>query len=133
MSSVDKKIALGSDHVGFQLRHIVGAWLKEQGWDVVDVGTDSEERTDYPIYGYKAAKLVQSGECRFGIVICGTGIGISLAANKVAGIRCVACSDPYSAALSRQHNNTNMLAFGARVVGSDLALMIVKKLPGKHL
>jgi ribose 5-phosphate isomerase B len=126
MSVVNKKIALASDHVGLPLRLIVGDWLRAQGWDVVDVGPQSEERTDYPIYGFQAGRLVQSGECRFGIVICGTGVGISLSVNKLRGIRCVTCSEPYSAMLSRQHNNTNMLAFGSRVVGSDLALMIVK-------
>lgn len=119
------KIAIGCDHVGIELKQRVMEHLKEKGHECVDFGTCSCERTDYPIYGELAAKSVVSGECDRGIVICGTGIGISISANKVKGIRCVVCSEPYSALLSRQHNDTNMLAFGARVVGSDLALMIV--------
>jgi len=90
-----------------------------------DYGTYSEERCNYPEFGYKAAVAVASGECDKGIICCGSGIGISLAANKVKGIRCVVCSEPYSALLSRQHNDTNMLAMGSRVVGSELAKMIV--------
>ena len=100
-------------------------YLKEKGIEVVDFGTNSTERTDYPIYGKAVGEAVASGECDKGILICGTGVGISLAANKVKGIRAVVCSEPYSALLSRQHNDTNVLAFGARVVGLDLALMIV--------
>ena len=119
------KIAIGCDHVGYELKKRVIDHLTEKGHEVVDCGTDSTERTDYPIYGEKAANAVASGECDRGIVICGTGIGISISANKVKGIRCVVCSEPYSALLSRQHNDTNMLAFGSRVVGGDLALMIV--------
>ena len=119
------KIAIGCDHVGFELKGKVIEHLKEKGIEVVDFGTNSTERTDYPIYGKAVAKAVASGECDKGILICGTGIGISLAANKVKGIRAVVCSEPYSALLSRQHNDTNMLAFGSRVVGGDLALMIV--------
>ena len=119
------KIAIGCDHVGYELKKRVIDHLTEKGHEVVDFGTDSTERTDYPIYGEKAANAVASSECDRGIVICGTGIGISISANKVKGIRCVVCSEPYSALLSRQHNDTNMLAFGSRVVGGDLALMIV--------
>lgn len=119
------KIAIGCDHVGYELKKKVIDHLTEKGHEVVDFGTNSTERTDYPIYGEKAANAVASGECDRGIVICGTGIGISISANKVKGIRCVVCSEPYSALLSRQHNDTNMLAFGSRVVGGDLALMIV--------
>ncbi len=119
------KIAIGCDHVGYELKKRVIDHLTEKGHEVIDFGTNSTERTDYPIYGEKAANAVASGECDRGIVICGTGIGISISANKVKGIRCVVCSEPYSALLSRQHNDTNMLAFGSRVVGGDLALMIV--------
>ena len=119
------KIAIGCDHVGYELKKRVIDHLTEKGHEVVDFGTNSTERTDYPIYGEKAANAVASGECDRGIVICGTGIGISISANKVKGIRCVVCSEPYSALLSRQHNDTNMLAFGSCVVGGDLALMIV--------
>ena len=101
-------------------------YLKELGYEVKDFGTYSTERTDYPIYGKKVGEVVASGEYDLGIVICGTGVGISLAANKVPGIRAVVCSEPYSAQLSKMHNNTNILAFGSRVVGPELAKMIVK-------
>jgi ribose 5-phosphate isomerase B len=126
MVSENRTIALSSDHVGVEMRRLVAAWLVEHGWEVRDVGPQTTERTDYPTYGEAAARLVQSGACRFGIIICGTGVGISLAANKVRSIRCVVCSEPYSAQLARRHNDANMLAFGARVIGPDLALMIVQ-------
>ena len=119
------KIVLASDHVGVDLRRAVAAHVAARGFAVEDLGPETTERTDYPLWGEKAARRVQAGEARFGIVICGTGFGISLAANKLKGIRCVDCTEPYTAKLSRQHNNANMLAFGARVVGQDLALMIV--------
>ena len=119
------KIAIGNDHVAVSMKEEVIAHLCEKGYEVVNFGTDSTERTDYPIYGKRVAEAVASGECDFGILICGTGVGISLAANKVHGIRAVVCSEPYSAMLSRQHNNTNILAFGARVIGTATALMIV--------
>ena len=115
------KIAIGSDHVGYELKGKVIAHLKEKGIEVKDFGTNSTERTDYPIYGEAVANAVASKEFDKGILICGTGVGISLAANKVNGIRAVVCSEPYSALLSRQHNDTNILAFGARVVGLDLS------------
>lgn len=119
------KIVMGSDHVALQLKEIIKTHLQEMGHTVMDIGAYTEERTDYPIYGEKAALAVANGEADRGIIICGTGVGISLAANKVNGIRCVTCSEPYSAQLSRLHNDSNMLAFGARVLGSDLAKMIV--------
>ena len=119
------KIGIGCDHVGYELKGKVSEHLRELGYEVVDFGTNSSERTDYPIYGEAVARAVVSGACEKGILICGTGVGISLAANKVHGIRAVVCSEPYSALLSRRHNDTNILAFGARVVGADLALMIV--------
>ncbi len=106
------KIAIGSDHVGYELKGKVIAHLKEKGIEVKDFGTNSTERTDYPIYGEAVANAVASKEFDKGILICGTGVGISLAANKVNGIRAVVCSEPYSALLSRQHNDTNILAFG---------------------
>jgi len=121
-----KKIAIGSDHVGIELKPVIVDYLKELGYEVTDFGTKSNERTDYPIYGKKVGEAVADGEYDLGILICGTGVGISLAANKVKGIRAVVCSEPYSAQLSRQHNNTNILAFGSRVVGAELAKMIVK-------
>lgn len=119
------KLAIGNDHVALELKKIVAAHLKETGHEVIDVGTNSTERFNYPISGYKVARLVADGQAELGILICGTGVGISLAANKVSGIRACVCSEPYTARLSRQHNNSNILAFGARVVGSELALMIV--------
>lgn len=121
------KIAIGSDHVGIELKPIIIDYLKELGHEVEDFGTYSSERTDYPIYGKKVAEEVVSGNFDCGILICGTGVGISIAANKVKGIRAVVCSEPYSAKLSKEHNNTNILAFGSRVVGSELAKMIVKE------
>jgi len=119
------KIAIGSDHVGLELKKEIIDYLVEKGIEVKDFGTDSPERCDYPVYGYKVAMAVSSGEFDKGILICGTGVGMSLAANKVKGIRCVVCSEPYSALLSRKHNDTNILAMGARVVGAELAKMIV--------
>lgn len=119
------KIAIGCDHVGFELKDRIIKHLEEKGIEYRDFGTFSSERTDYPIYGYAVAKAIVSGECDKGILICGTGVGISISANKVPGIRAVVCSEPYSALLSRQHNDTNILAMGARVVGGDLALMIL--------
>lgn len=120
------KIRIGNDHVALEYKKEISEYIKEKyGYEVVNFGTDSAERFDYPISGEAVAKAVVSGEVDKGIVICGTGVGISLAANKVNGIRCVTCSEPYSARLSREHNNTNMLAFGARVVGIELAKMIV--------
>ncbi len=120
-----KRIAIGCDHVGLELKAYVIEHLKSRGITVADFGTDSAERTDYPIFAKAVARAVVSGECDGGILICGTGVGISIAANKVRGIRAVVCSEPYSALLSREHNDTNVLAFGSRVVGKDLALMIV--------
>lgn len=119
------RIGIGNDHVAVELKNVIKAHLEEKGHEVVDFGTNSGERFDYPISGYKVGKAVASGECDLGVLICGTGVGISLAANGVQGVRAVVCSEPYSARLSRQHNNTNIVAFGARVVGSELAKMIV--------
>lgn len=119
-------IALASDHVGLTLKKTIMELLEEKGLTYRDFGTYSQERCDYPVYGSAAAKAVAEGTCERGIVICGTGVGISLSANKIHGIRCVVCSEPYSAKLSRLHNNTNMLALGSRVVGEDLARMIVE-------
>ncbi|WP_439443289.1 ribose 5-phosphate isomerase B [Listeria aquatica] len=119
------KIAIGSDHVGFELKQTIKAYLEELGYQPTDFGPFETSRTDYPIYGEKVAKEVASGQYPAGILICGTGVGISIAASKVAGIRAVVCSEPYSAKLSKEHNNTNILAFGSRVVGEDLAKMIV--------
>ena len=104
----------------------ITAYLQSLGHEVINFGTDSSERCDYPVYGEKVARAVANGEVDRGITICGTGVGVSLAANRVNGVRAVVCSEPYSAALSRQHNNTNVLSFGARVIGVELAKLIVK-------
>lgn len=119
------KIAIGNDHVAVTMKNHIKEYLEAKGYDIVNFGTDSCERCDYPVYAKKVADVVASGECDLGILICGTGIGISLAANKVKGIRAAVCSEPYSARLTRQHNNANIIAFGARVVGESVAEMIV--------
>jgi len=119
------KIAIGNDHTALEMKLEIKAYLESKGHEIINMGTDSGESSDYPVYGEKAALAVTSGEADLGIVICGTGVGISIAANKVRGIRAVVCSEPYSAMLSRQHNDSNMLAFGARVVGPEMAKMIV--------
>ena len=119
------KIAIANDHTAVEMKQHIKKYLEDKGYEVLNLGTDSTERTDYPIYGKKAADKVASGECEFGVLICGTGIGISLAANKVHGIRAAVCSEPYSARLTRQHNNANIIAFGAKVVGEAMAEMIV--------
>lgn len=119
------KIGIGNDHTAVEYKNVISEHLKEKGYEVVNYGTDSTERFNYPVSGYKVGKAVASGEVDLGIIICGTGVGISLAANKVKGVRAVVCSEPYTAVLSKQHNNTNILAFGARVIGIELAKMIV--------
>ena len=119
------KISLGCDHGGYALKEHIKAYLESKGHEVVDCGTYSTDSCDYPIFGEAAARKVQSGECERGIVICTTGIGISIAANKVRGIRCALLSDVMSARLTREHNDTNMMAIGAGVTGEMLALEIV--------
>lgn len=121
------KIAIASDHTGVELKSEIIKYLKELGHEVSDFGTNSVESIDYPIYGKKVAEEISKENYDGGVLICGTGIGISLAANKIKGIRAAVCSEPYSAKLSKQHNNSNIIAFGARVVGVDLAKMIVKE------
>lgn len=118
-------IALASDHIGIELKRVIMAYLDEMKIAYRDYGTFDANRCNYPEYAFLAANAVAGGECEKGIIFCGTGVGISIAANKVKGIRCVVCSEPYSAYFSRLHNDTNMLALGSRVVGSDLAKMIV--------
>ena len=119
-------LALGCDHGGYELMQEVKKHLENRGIAYHDFGCSSTESVDYPIYGKKVAEAVARGEFEKGILICGTGIGISIAANKVKGIRACVCSEPYTAKLSRMHNNSNVLAFGARVVGSELAKMITE-------
>ena len=118
------QIAIGCDHIGFELKTHIIEHLQSKGYGIKDFGTHSTERTDYPLFAKAVADAVTKGECEKGILVCGTGVGISIAANKVKGVRAVVCSEPYSALLSRAHNDTNILALGARVVGRDLALMI---------
>ena len=120
------KIAIGCDHGGYLLKQDILIWLEEHEIDYEDFGCYSTESVDYPIYGEKVARSVASGECDRGIVICTTGIGISIAANKVKGIRCALCGDSLSAEMTRRHNDANMLALGARVVGTELGRMIAK-------
>ncbi len=119
------KIALGCDHGGFDLMQEVKAHLTELGLEYVDFGTYDKSSCHYPVFGEKAARAVASGECELGIVICTTGIGISISANKVHGVRCALCTDCYCAEMTRRHNDANMLAMGASVVGKGLALRIV--------
>lgn len=120
------KIAVACDHGGFRLKNVLVEYLKDNGYEVEDFGCDSEESCDYPDYAGKAALAVAKGICDKGIVICGTGIGVSITANKVKGIRCALCHDVFSAKATRAHNDTNMLAMGQRVIGEGLALEIVK-------
>ena len=117
--------AIGSDHGGYALKQEIMKHLSERGIAYRDYGTYSEESCDYPDYGEAVGRAVASGECERGIVVCGTGIGISIAANKVRGVRCALCGDCFSAQMAREHNDANVLALGARVLGTGLALKIV--------
>ena len=119
-------IALGSDHAAYKLKLAIAEHLKEKGIEFEDLGCYGTESVNYPEYGQKVAEAVAAGKYEYGIVVCGTGIGISLAANKVPGIRCAVCSDTYSAKYTRLHNDSNMLALGARVIGPELAKMILE-------
>lgn len=123
-------IAIGCDHGGFELKEKVVAFLKEKNIEIKDCGCYSKESCDYPAFGRAAAEAVASGECEKGIVICTTGIGISITANKVKGVRCALCSDTLSAKMTRLHNDANMLAMGAGIVGENLALAIVETFLG---
>jgi len=119
------RIVIANDHAALALKNAVADHLRELGHEVDNLGTDSSESTDYALWGAAAATKVVAGEADLGIVICGTGLGIGIAANKVRGVRCAICSEPYSAAMARAHNNANMLSFGARVVGEGVALELV--------
>ena len=120
------KIVIGNDHSSVDLKNEIKAYLEEKGYEVLNVGTDTTDSCDYHAYGEKVGRAVVDGAADLGIAICGTGLGISLAANKVKGVRACVCSEPYTAKLSRQHNNSNVLSFGSRVVGSELAKMITE-------
>lgn len=121
-----EKIVIGNDHAAVRMKEQIFEYVKSLGYDVINVGIDKEERCDYPDFAYKACKKVVDGECSFAILICGTGIGMSIAANKVKGIRACVCSEPLSAHLSREHNDANVICFGERVVGIETAKEIVK-------
>ena len=119
------KIAIGCDHGGYLLKQDILIWLEEHDYEFEDFGCYNTESVDYPVYGEKVARAVASGECDKGIVICTTGIGISMSANKVKGIRCALCGDSYSAEMTRRHNDANVLAMGAGIIGNNLAERIV--------
>jgi len=119
------KLAIGNDHTAVEMKSQIKKYLSDKGIEILDVGIDTAEDFHYPIIGYKVGKLVADGDVDGGILICGTGIGISLAANKVKGVRAGVCSEPCSAKLSKEHNNTNIIAFGARIIGVEMAKMIV--------
>ncbi len=120
------KIYLGSDHGGFELKEVIEDYLKKEGYNVEDLGTHSEDSVDYPDFGIKVGEVVAKEEDSIGIVFCGTGIGISIAANKVKGVRCALCSDVFSAEMAKKHNKANVIALGGRVTGKDLGKRIVK-------
>ncbi len=119
------KIALGNDHAAVEMKEFVKAYLEEKGYEVLNLGTDTHDSVDYPEYGAAVGRAVVGGDADLGIAICGSGVGISISANKIKGVRAVCCSEPYSARMSRQHNNANVLCFGARVIGQEMAKMII--------
>lgn len=120
------RIAFANDHAACELKNVLKEEAERLGHDVIDCGTNDTASVDYPDYAEKACKKVVAGDADLAVVICGTGIGMSLAANKIKGIRCCACSEPYSAAMSRRHNNANALALGARVLGDEYAKLILQ-------
>ena len=132
------KIGIGNDHTALEMKQQIKEYLESKGHEVIDYGTYTPESCNYPEYGEKVAKAIQQGEVEKGVLICGTGVGISLAANKVRGIRAAVCSEPYTARLVRQHNDAHIIAFGARVIGIEMAKMIVDEffahefLGGRH-
>ncbi|TAL31679.1 MAG: ribose 5-phosphate isomerase B [Alphaproteobacteria bacterium] len=125
MAESGKKIAISADHAGFQLKSQVAEHLKKRGYEVIDLGTLSEERVDYPDYGYKLAEAIRDGKAPFGVAVCGSGIGISIALNRYKDVRAALVHDVTSARLSRSHNDANVLALGARLIGPDIALECV--------
>lgn len=114
-------IALASDHAGFDLKQVLVAWLKDEGHEPLDLGTHSTDRVDYPDFGYRLGRALEAGDAQFGIAICGSGIGIAIAANRNPHVRCAQVAEPVSAALARQHNDANAIALGARLIGEDMA------------
>lgn len=115
------RIAIASDHAAFGLKDILAGWLRESGHDVQDLGTHGPDRVDYPDYGYRLARAIADGYAEFGVAICGSGIGISIAVNREPACRCALVSEPVSAGLARQHNDANVIALGARLIGEDMA------------
>jgi len=120
------KISIGSDHAGYDMKNYLVDGLAKQGYDIIDCGTDSSKSVDYPDFAEAVCKLVVSKEVEYGIIICSTGIGISIAANKIHGIRAALCHTEFSARMARQHNNANVLALGGTVLGKNLALSIAE-------
>lgn len=120
------KIAIGCDHGGYDLKNLIVSYLQDKGFEVSDLGTFSEESVDYPDFSNKVCQCVRSGECERGILICGTGIGMSIAANRYSDIRAALCHEAFTARMSREHNNANILCLGARVIGTEVALDIVR-------
>ena len=118
---MSQRIAIASDHAAFALKADLAAWLAEQGHDVLDLGPATDARVDYPDYGYRLAEAIAAGRAAFGIALCGSGIGISIAVNRHPAARCALVSEPYAAALAREHNDANVLAMGARLIGPDMA------------
>lgn len=121
-----KTIGIGNDHAAVEMKNQIKEFLEEKGYKVINYGTDSSESCDYPVYGEKVGRAVAGGEVDAGVLICGTGIGISIAANKVKGVRAAVVSEPVSARLTKEHNNANIIAFGARIVGIEMAKTIVE-------
>ncbi|MDO4754696.1 MAG: ribose 5-phosphate isomerase B [Bacillota bacterium] len=119
-------IAIGADHGAFALKEVLRAYLEKEGYEVFDAGTYSSDSVDYPVFAHQVTDAVVSGKCDKGILLCGTGIGMSIAANKVHGIRAALCSEPLSARLTREHNDSNVLCMGARMIGEEMAKEIVK-------
>ena len=125
MSNTEKTLVIGCDHTARDMKDALAQLCRDKGIAVKDIGAHSDESCDYPLVAAEAARIVAKGVATCGILICGTGVGMSIAANKIKGIRCACCSEPYSAAMSRAHNDSNMLALGTRVVGLEMAKMIV--------
>ena len=115
------RIAIASDHAGFDMKADLAAWLRDEGLDVLDLGPANADRVDYPDFGYRLASAIAAGDAEYGVAVCGSGIGISIAVNRNPSCRCALVSEPLSASLAREHNNANVVALGARLIGPDMA------------
>ena len=115
------RIAIASDHAGFDMKTDLAAWLRDEGHDVLDLGPENADRVDYPDFGYRLANAIAAGDAEYGVAVCGSGIGISIAVNRNPSCRCALVSEPLSASLAREHNNANVVALGARLIGPDMA------------